>query len=101
MALGDEVTRDVLEDWRTAPIDKKLRATLNLVEKLTLTPDRVGPGDIAALRAEGLSDEAIEDAIHVTALFNVMDRIADSLGFEIPSAKGFARAAGILLKRGY
>jgi hypothetical protein len=53
------------------------------------------------LRADGLSDEAIEDAIHVTVLFNIMDRIADSLGFEIPTAEGFSRAADVLLKRGY
>ena len=99
--MGDEITRAVLDDWRTAPIDKKLRAALNLIEKLTLTPDQIEPGDIDALRAEGLSDEAIEDAIHVTVLFNIMDRIADSLGFEIPTAEGFARAADVLLKRGY
>ncbi len=99
--MGDEITRAVLDDWRTAPIDKKLRAALNLIEKLTLRPDRIESGDIDALRADGLSDEAIEDAIHVTVLFNIMDRIADSLGFEIPTAEGFARAAGVLLKRGY
>lgn len=99
--MGEELTRAVLDDWRTAPIDKKLRAALNLIEKLTLTPDQIESGDIDALRAEGLSDEAIEDAIHVTVLFNIMDRIADSLGFEIPTAEGFARAADVMLKRGY
>ena len=99
--MGEELTRAVLDDWRTAPIDKKLRAALNLIEKLTLTPDQIESGDIDALRAEGLGDEAIEDAIHVTVLFNIMDRIADSLGFEIPTAEGFARAADVMLKRGY
>jgi alkylhydroperoxidase family enzyme len=72
-----------------------------LIEKLTLTPDQVGASDLDALRAQGLSDAAIEDAIHVMALFNIIDRIADSLGFEIPSAKGFANMAEVLLKRGY
>ena len=74
---------------------------MNLIEKLTLAPDQIEPGDIKALRAEGISNAAIEDAIHVTVLFNIMDRIADSLGFEIPTAEGFARAADVLLKRGY
>ena len=74
---------------------------MNLIEKLTLTPDQIESGDIDALRTEGLSEEAIEDAIHVTVLFNIMDRIADSLGFEIPTAEGFARAADVLLKWGY
>lgn len=44
---------------------------------------------------------AIEDAIHVTVAFNIIDRIADSLGFEIPTSNGFASMAEVLLKRGY
>ncbi len=99
--MGDEVTRAVLDDWRIAPIDKKLRAALSLIEKLTLRPDQIEPGDIDALRAEGLSDEAIEDVIHVTVVFNMIDRIADALGSEIPTPTGFAKMADVLLKRGY
>ena len=99
--LGDELTQAILNDWRTAPIDKKLYATLNLIEKLTLTPDEIKVEDIDALRSEGLSDEAIEDVIHVTVAFNIIDRIADSLDFEIPSSAGFANMADVLLKRGY
>jgi alkylhydroperoxidase family enzyme len=90
-----------LDDWHNAPIDEKLRATLNLIEKLTLTPAEIKPEDMAALRAEGISDAAIEDAIHVTVAFNIIDRIADALGFEIPTSKGFANMADVLLKRGY
>lgn len=90
-----------MDDWRNAPIDQKLRATLNLIEKLTLTPAEIKPEDMAALRAEGISDAAIEDAIHVTVAFNIIDRIADALGFEIPTSEGFANMADVLLKRGY
>jgi alkylhydroperoxidase family enzyme len=72
-----------------------------LVEKLTLSPDQVQSSDVDAVRAEGISDEAIEDAIHVTVLFNIMDRIADALEFAIPSKSGFASMAEVLLKRGY
>ena len=71
------------------------------IEKLTLAPQEIDASDMESLRAEGLSDKDIEDAIHVTALFNIIDRIADSLGFAIPSAKSFASMAGVLLKRGY
>ena len=98
--MGDETRQAVLSDWRTAPVSEKLRSALALIEKLTLTPDRVDNRDMDALRAQGLSDAAIEDAIHVTALFNI-DRIADALGFDIPSAKGFSNMAEVLLKRGY
>lgn len=48
-----------------------------------------------------MSDQAIEDAIHVCALFNIIDRVADALGFDIPTPEGFAQGADNLLKRGY
>lgn len=91
----------VFEDWRTAPVGAKVRAALGLLETLTLRPDDLGPADIAPLRAAGVSDEAIEDAIVVGSLFNVIDRVADGLGFEVPTEAAFDKAAGFLLKRGY
>lgn len=91
----------VLDDWRAAPIEPKLRAALAFVEKLTLQPDAVGPADIAPMRAQGISDAGIEDAIHACVLFNVYDRLADSLEFDIPDEHGFAMSAKMLLKRGY
>lgn len=91
----------VLEDYRTAPIPERLRATLGLLEKLTLRPAEVGPDDVAPLRAAGLTDEEIEDAIHVCANFNVINRVADSLGFDLPTRKVYAGSARMLLKSGY
>ena len=90
-----------LENWRTASIDARTRAMLGFIEKLTLNPDAVSAGDILPLRAEGLSDAAIEDAIHVCTLFSVYDRLADSFKFDIPDASGFEKSARTLLDRGY
>jgi len=73
----------VLNDWKTAPIDDRLRAACGLVEKLTLEPQDFTARDIAPLRSVGLGDETIEDVIQVCALFNMYDRIADSLGFAL------------------
>jgi uncharacterized peroxidase-related enzyme len=102
MAHGDDsVVRAVLADYRTAPISEKLRAMLGFLEKLTLNPAAIGPDDVAPLRAAGLTDEEIEDAIHVCALFNVINRVADSLGFELQDAKGYAISARLLLAKGY
>lgn len=93
--------RATLENWRAAPLDGRLRATLGFIEKLTLAPESVTASDARALRDAGVSDAAIEDAIHVCTLFNVYDRLADSLDFHIPDEKAFARMAVMLLKRGY
>ena len=91
----------MLDDWRTAPIDEKLRATLGFLEKLTLAPGKVGQDDIVPVRAAGVSDQAIEDAIYVCVYFNIIDRIADSLDFEVFSAETFAQRAGNFLREGY
>jgi uncharacterized peroxidase-related enzyme len=93
--------RAVVNDWRTAPLDAKLRATLGFLEQLTLRPDEVRPADVVPLRAAGLSDDAIEDAINVCALFNIYDRLADALGWHLPDRAGYASSADNLMRRGY
>jgi len=95
------VVEAVLADWRTAPIDAKLRATLGFLEKLTLQPGEVRPADVEPMRAAGVSDEGVEDAIHACVLFNVYDRMADALNFHLPGPAGYAASGRSLMKRGY
>jgi alkylhydroperoxidase family enzyme len=91
----------VLDDWRTAPIEEKLRATLGFLEKITLSPDDVGPEDAALPRQAGVSDSALRDAVYVCAVFNLIDRVSDALDFAIPSPEGFRKGARMLLRFGY
>jgi len=91
----------VLADWRSAPVDPKVRATLGFLEKLTLAPADVRPADLEPLRAAGVSDEGVEDAIQVCVLFNIYDRLADSLSFYLPGPDGYAASGRSLLRRGY
>ena len=88
-------------DWRTAPDDERLRAALGFLEKLTLRPHELGPADAAAARAAGVSDEALVDAIHVAALFNMIVRLADSLGWDVPPFEEFSARADAMLASGY
>jgi alkylhydroperoxidase family enzyme len=91
----------VLADHRTARLEPGLRATLDLLQKVTLTPGDVRTGDIARVRAAGVRDGAIEDALAVCACFNLIDRVADSLGFDLPAAEVHAAYAGQFLEEGY
>ena len=91
----------MLTDWRTAPVDPKVRATLGFLEKLTLAPAQVGPADVAPLHAAGVSNQAVEDAIQVCALFNIYDRLADAMGWHLPGPDGYAASGRNLMKRGY
>ena len=86
---------------RTDLLRKEVQAILPFLEKLTLSPDEVGPGDVQPLREAGLSDEAIRDAIYVCAGFSMIDRLADAFGFDVPPAEQRRGAARVLLKIGY
>ncbi len=88
-------------DWRTAPLSPQLLATLGFLETMTLRPGELGPADAEAVRAAGVSDDALEDAIHVCALFNMIVRMADSLGWDVPPVEAFAARADTMLATGY
>jgi alkylhydroperoxidase family enzyme len=91
----------VKRDWRTAPVDGRLRATLGFLEKMTLRPDELSQADAEAIRAAGVSDDALIDAIHICALFNMIDRLADALGWDVPSDDDFRARAEAMLAGGY
>jgi alkylhydroperoxidase family enzyme len=91
----------VLADYRTAPIDEKLRATISLLETFTQHPDELAAADVRAVLATGVSREAIRDAMYVAFLFNTYDRLADTLGWELPEEGYYAKAGKFLLKKGY
>jgi alkylhydroperoxidase family enzyme len=91
----------VIDDYRTAPINEKLRAMLGLLETFTLRPDELTAADIRAVLAAGVSREAIRDAFYVAFLFNTYDRLADALGWELPEDRYYGKAGSFLLKKGY
>lgn len=93
--------QQVLADYRTARIGEKLRATLALLEKMTLSPDALSTADVRPVLALGVSREALVDAFYVAFLFNTYDRLADTLGWELPDRRYYPKAGQFLLKRGY
>jgi uncharacterized peroxidase-related enzyme len=91
----------VLADWRTAPVPEKVRAMLGFLEKMTLDPQNLGPADVAPLRQAGITDEEIADAMHICTAFNLINRLADAMGWEAQSEVAIPRFADMLLKIGY
>ena len=68
---------------------------------MTLTPGELGPADADAVLEAGVSRGALVDAAHVCALFSVIVRLADSLGWEVPPPEAFAARGRVLLESGY
>lgn len=68
---------------------------------MTLAPGELDPGDADTVLAEGVTREALIDAIRVCALFSMIVRLADSLGWEVPPPEAFAARGRVLLESGY
>jgi uncharacterized peroxidase-related enzyme len=77
---ADAFVAAVKADWRKAPLAPLDRALCEYAERLTREPARVGRAEVDALRAAGLDDRAIHDAVQVIAYFNYINRVADALG---------------------
>ena len=88
-------------DWRSAPLRPELAATLVFLETLTLRPDELERADAEAVRAAGVSEQALRDAATVCGLFSMIVRLADSLGWDVPSRERLAARAPAMLEGGY
>ncbi|MFI5104885.1 MAG: hypothetical protein ACHP79_08180 [Terriglobales bacterium] len=90
-----------ITDWRTADLSPRLRAALQFLEKLTLTPQEISGGDVLAARAAGVSDQALREAIYVCFMLSTMDRLADAFDFPLPDPRTLKRYAWISVTFGY
>ena len=79
---GEALLRAATHDAAWPELAPRDRAMLTFAVKLTRTPSAMTEADVVALRAHGLSDEAIHDVVQITALFNYYNRLADGLGID-------------------
>src|SRR3977135_3291957 len=96
-ALGEEVWEAVVADWRTAPLRPELAATLVFLEKLQLRPDELGPAAAHARAAARVRVGALRDAVTVCSLFNMIVRLADSFGWDVPDWESLKLRAPAML----
>jgi hypothetical protein len=70
---------------------------------MTLDHGNLGADDLRAVMRAGASRQAIEEALEVAFLFNIYDRLADAMGWDVPERTGgyYQLAAKRLLKHGY
>jgi alkylhydroperoxidase family enzyme len=77
----------VLDDYRTAPIDERLRALFGFIEKMNAQSNLIRRDDIDRLKAAGWSEEAVYDAVTVCALFRFYNAWIDATGVhDLPAA---------------
>lgn len=104
-AVAHGVDPDLLEaaltDLDRAEIETRLRPLLRLCRKLTQSPAGVTAADVSAARDAGWPAQAVEDAIHVTAIFNFYNRLMDGHGIAARSEEANRARAEFIREYGY
>lgn len=77
-------------NWRHAALTEREAALCAYAEKLTLTPAEMTAADLEPLRAVGLNDEQILEAVQVIGMFNMTNRVSSALGF-VPNAEYYGQ----------
>jgi uncharacterized peroxidase-related enzyme len=84
-----------------AAMRPELAAVLPFIEKVTTAPDAVTPDDVAPVRAAGVPDEAIVDALHVALAFDSVNRMANAFGWSWNSDRHVRVAATAIHRMSY
>ena len=84
-AGGPDIASQMLADYTQADLSQPDRVILDFSVKLTIEPAELTEEDLERLRVAGFTDDQIVSIVLVTCLFNFMNRIASSLGVEVPA----------------
>jgi uncharacterized peroxidase-related enzyme len=98
---GPGVVDAVLAGGAADGASPKVQAILPFLEKLTVSPGEVERADVERLRAAGIGDQAIADAVYVAMLFCMYNRVVDAMGCDLMSARQLQGGARLLLSLGY
>ena len=102
-ALGIEAgsVERLLDDPQTAGVEPRLKPLLAFVRKLMTTPGEMSQVDADAVFDAGWDEQALHDAIAITARAAFMQRLVEGHGFVPMPKETAARRAKERVERGY
>ena len=83
-----EEVQKLLDEGVSARIDPRWDAIIDAATALSATPSTFGAEHVGRLRATGMDDQSIADAIYAIAFFNWANRLMLALGLPTPPAGG-------------
>lgn len=102
MGKASEVVDSVLSQGPRAPIDAKLRALVEIADKVRVDGRLVTAEDIARARQAGADDKAIHDTVLIAAAFSMYTRYVDGLATWAPEEPElYDEMAARLVDKGY
>jgi uncharacterized peroxidase-related enzyme len=92
----------VLADRAAAPVSAKLRALMDIADKVRRDGRLVRPEDVEAARAAGADDKAIHDTVLIAAAFCMFNRYVEGLATWAPrDQEMYDRTGAMLANEGY
>jgi uncharacterized peroxidase-related enzyme len=100
---GDEknIVDEVLRDIQHANISDKLKALLNIADKVQILGKEVSEDDVAAARKFGTTDREIHDTVLIAAAFSMFNRYVDGLASWTPTDPTVYEEMGKRMAKGY
>ena len=96
-----DLVQQVLTDFRSSRLSDAEKALFAFLEKVNSAANQIRQADIAELHAHDWSDEAIYDAITVSALFNFYNRWNDAAGTSDMPAAAYEMSGKRIAENGY
>lgn len=78
--LADEVVDAALATPDTSDLRPEAKAVLAFLDTMSRSPETLTAADVEEVRAEGVEDSALEEAIRVNVLLQVMNRVLNTVG---------------------
>jgi uncharacterized peroxidase-related enzyme len=95
VVANEEQREAVQNDYRSAGLTPREEVLLDFAVKLTKSPSAVRSHDLDTLRAHGLTEDQLVDAVHCIGYFNFINRVLDGLGVDPePSMRYGKQCAG-------
>lgn len=91
----------LLGDFDSAPVEPRVKSLLAFVRKLAVTPGDVTQADADSVFQAGWDEQALHDAIAITARAAFMQRLVQGFGFTPLSRDVAAKHAKKRVERGY
>lgn len=99
--IENGLIEQLINDFDSAPVEPKLKTLLAFVRKLSVTPVEISQADADSVFAAGWDENALHDAIAVTARAGFMQRLVQGYGF-IPMTREHAvKRAKQRIEHGY
>lgn len=80
--LGDDVVDAALATPDTSDLRPEAKAALAFLGKMSRSPEDLTSADVEEVRAKGVDDAALDEAVRVGVLLQVMNRVLNAVGAE-------------------